>query len=185
MTEPYHHGDLRAALLREAMQTLEAGEPFSLRGLARRVGVSRTAPYRHFADREALESALAAQGLRDLQDRLRPGKGGPRDAADLAELGVRYVRFALERPALFRLMFGRECDVGNPERVEVSAEIHAAMGAALRQVFPTRDAEALAAGCWGMAHGLAALHLDGKLATSSQEEVEARVRAAFVAMLGG
>jgi AcrR family transcriptional regulator len=92
------------------MRMLEAGEPFSMRAIAREVGVSATAPYRHFADREALESALAAQGLRDLKADLTDGRELPSTSADLAEFAVAYVEFALRRPALFRLMFGNECD---------------------------------------------------------------------------
>ncbi|MER6877007.1 TetR/AcrR family transcriptional regulator, partial [Amycolatopsis sp. NPDC000673] len=114
----YHHGDLRATLLTTAMEMLEQGEQFSLRAVARKAGVSPTAPYRHFADRDALESALAAQGLRDLNEDLIQGDAMPATVAELAELGVAYVDFALRRPALFRLMFGNACDDTNDDRVQ-------------------------------------------------------------------
>lgn len=179
----YHHGDLRAALLTSAMEMLEAGEPFSLRAVARRAGVSATAPYRHFADREALESALAAEGLRDLMADLTASGTSPSTPADLAEFGVVYVNFALRRPALFKLMFGNACDDENDQRVQAADDLHAMLGAAMARVFPGQDADSLAAGGWALAHGLAFLHLDGKLKATSGDEVDARVRAAFRAVL--
>lgn len=178
----YHHGDLRAALLTSAMEMLEAGETFSLRAVARRAGVSATAPYRHFEDRGALETALAAKGLKDLQADLAT-LGLPATPADLGELGVVYVRFALRRPALFKLMFGQECDTENDQRVVAAAELHEMLAAAMDHVFPGQDAEALAAAGWALAHGLAFLHLDGKLKAASEDEAAARVRAVFAAIL--
>ncbi|WP_039800656.1 TetR/AcrR family transcriptional regulator [Nocardia araoensis] len=179
----YHHGDLRASLLTAAMRMLEAGEPFSLRALARAAGVSPTAPYRHFADRDALESALAAQGLRDLKADLVNGRELPTSVADLGEFAVAYVEFALRRPALFRLMFGNACDEGSEERVQAAGEIHDLLQLGMTRVFPDGDAEALASAGWGLAHGLAFLHMDGKLPAQSSDEVADRVRAAFAAIL--
>lgn len=178
----YHHGDLRGALLDAAQQMLEAGEPFSLRAVARRAGVSSAAPYRHFADREALESALAVAGMQDLLAALSE------DASEhpehrLADLAVRYVRFALRRPALFRLMFGRECDDQDDARVQAAAALHDHLEAVIAGVYPDADAAALATAGWAMAHGLAFLHLDGKLASSDRDVVDARVRAAFGAVV--
>src|SRR5690349_3579164 len=96
----YHHGDLRPALLKAAGRVLEKEGPaaLSLRELARRAGVSHNAPYRHFADREALLAALAADGFRMLGEVL--------GVASSRHRGEAYVRFALEHPQLFRLMFG-------------------------------------------------------------------------------
>ncbi|SDL23526.1 transcriptional regulator, TetR family [Nocardioides sp. YR527] len=179
----YHHGDLRASLLTAAMRMLEEGEPFSLRALAREAGVSPTAPYRHFKDRDALESALAAQGLRDLKADLTEGRELPASAADLGELAVAYVEFALRRPALFRVMFGNACDTGSAERVEAAAEIHDLLAVAMTRVFPDVDADALASAGWALAHGMAYLYMDGKLQAGSTEEIGERVRAAFAAIL--
>ena len=175
----YHHGDLRAALLSTAMEMLEQGETFSLRAVARRAGVSPTAPYRHFADRGALESALASQGFRDLKDDLMEGRDLPRSVDDLADFGVAYVDFALRRPALFRLMFGNECDDSSDERVRESGDLHKLLALALGNVFPGADTDALATASWSLVHGLAFLHLDGKL---SGDQVEERVRASFAAL---
>ncbi|WP_409180417.1 TetR/AcrR family transcriptional regulator [Amycolatopsis sp. VS8301801F10] len=178
----YHHGDLRAALLSAAMEMLEAGEPFSLRAVARRAGVSPTAPYRHFKDRDALESALAAEGFRDLLSDLGDGGRPPASLSDLAEFAVAYVAFALRRPALFRVMFGKPCDDADDERVKAADALHELLAAALDRVFPEADASALASGGWGLAHGLACLYLDGKLQAASDEEVAERVRGAFLAI---
>lgn len=178
----YHHGDLRAALITSATEMLEANEPLALRALARRVGVSPTALYRHFADKEALESALAVQGLRDLFTDLTVGKV-PTTAKDVTELGVRYVRFALRRPALFRLMFGRPCDDHNDERVLAAAALHDHLAALMAQVFPAAKADDLAIAGWGLAHGLAFLHLDGKLPNDKPRAIDKRVRAAYAAIL--
>ncbi len=179
----YHHGDLRAALVAAGLAMLEAGEPFSLRALARQAGVSPAAPYRHFPDRDALESALAVRGMQDLMVALAPNGQTPATSEEVAELGVRYVRFALARPALFRLMFGRECDDQDDERVRAAAALHDYLATVLGHVFPNADADALATAGWSLAHGLAFLHLDGKLANSDPAAVDARVRAAYAAVL--
>src|SRR5947208_16933585 len=96
----YHHRDLRAALLRAAGKRLEKQgiTALSMREAARRVGVSHSAPYRHFADREALLAALAAQGFEMLGQTMRGQTGRGMCEA--------YVRFALQYPQRFRLMFG-------------------------------------------------------------------------------
>jgi AcrR family transcriptional regulator len=220
----YHHGDLRAALLGAAMELLEEDDGgLSLRAVARRAGVSATAPYRHFADKEALESELAAQGFADLGRRL--GAAAPRSASleptglepaaselaasqsaapesaalesavpqptslesaapeDFAQLAVSYVRFALDRPALFRLMFGTPCTTPEDARAVAAAELGGFVLAHVRQAFPQADAEALATASWSLVHGLAFLHLDGKFPSADAEEVEARVTAAITAIL--
>lgn len=183
----YHHGDLRAALVTSAIEMLEAGESYSMRAVARRAGVSPTAPYRHFADRSALDSAVAVEGFKDLRDAMAraladvPADASPVDV--LAELGVSYVDFALRRPAVFRLMFGNECDTADSDRVQASQELHAVLGDVLGRLFPDAASPALATALWGLAHGLAFLHLDGKYRPEPADEVAERVRAAAAAIL--
>src|ERR1700712_2358000 len=123
----YHHGDLRTALVRAAMELLEGrGETaLSLRAGARRAGVSPAAPYRHYSDREALVSAVAAVGYRELAERLAAAQPSPATPEQLASVAVAYVQFALERPALFRLMFGDPCDRDNDDRVAATAAVSA------------------------------------------------------------
>jgi AcrR family transcriptional regulator len=104
---PYHHGNLRAALLESAEQTLNEGGELSLRELARQVGVSHAAPRRHFAGKQALLDALAEDGFERLGDDLRSAlaAAGPSFDARLLAFGRAYVRFATEHAALLELMF--------------------------------------------------------------------------------
>jgi len=106
---PYHHGNLRAALLAEAERTLrEQGlEGLSLRELARQVGVSHGAPRRHFADRQALLDALAESGFARLRAELRAAveSAGEEYEARLRAATTAYVRFAISDAALLELMF--------------------------------------------------------------------------------
>lgn len=108
---PYHHGDLRAALLEAAeVMVAEAGvESLSLRRLAEQVGVSRTAPYHHFRDKHELLCALAARGFRQLEALIEEAR---LDSAEDLESGLRgfvraYLRFASSHPDTYDLMFGR------------------------------------------------------------------------------
>jgi AcrR family transcriptional regulator len=105
----YHHRDLSRALVRSALEILsEAGVAgLSLRAAARRAKVSAMAPYRHFADKEALLAAVAKYGFRQLTARLTAAvAGAPDPRAGLGALGVAYVLFARDEPSLFKLMFG-------------------------------------------------------------------------------
>ena len=104
---PYHHGNLRAALLESAEQTLDEGGELSLRELARQVGVSHAAPRRHFAGKQALLDALAEDGFERLGNDLRSAlaAAGPSFDARLLAFGRAYVRFATEHAALLELMF--------------------------------------------------------------------------------
>jgi AcrR family transcriptional regulator len=182
---PYHHGDLRAACLQAAMELLEEGgaTALSLRAVARRAGVSPAAPYRHYADRDALISAVAAVGYRELAEQLAAAHPAPSSADDLASVAVAYVQFALQRPALFRVMFAEPCDRDNFERVTATNAISEYVGAIVRQSFPGSNPEPLATAVWALVHGLAFLHLDGKLDASTPEVVSDRVRGAVHAVL--
>ena len=89
----------------------------------------------------------------------------------------------LRRPALFRLMFGNECDTENDERVRAAADVHALLAAAIANVFPDSDPIDLAVGGWGLVHGLACLYLDRKLTAPSIDDIATQVRASFIAVL--
>jgi AcrR family transcriptional regulator len=181
----YHHGDLRAALVGAAMELLEeSGETeLSLRAVARRAGVSPAAPYRHYADREALVSAVATVGYRELAERLAAAHPSPSTPEQLAGVAIAYVQFALERPALFRIMFGEPCDRDNDERVAATTAVSAYVRAIAHRTFPLADDEALATAIWALVHGLAFLHLDGKLDASTPSVVAERIKAAIQALL--
>src|SRR4051794_1371250 len=106
---PYHHGDLRRAIVKAAIEILHETQSleFSLRELARRAGVSHNAPYKHFADKRELLAAVSAAGFEMLTKRMT------REVADLANPRERlfamlraYVDHGVENPALYSLMFG-------------------------------------------------------------------------------
>jgi AcrR family transcriptional regulator len=181
----YHHGDLRAACLRAALELLEedGASALSLRAVARRAGVAHSAPYRHYADRDALVSAIAAVGYRELAEYLAAAHPSPSTPDDLAAVAVAYVQFALQRPALFRVMFGEPCDRDSPERVAANAAISEYVQAIVQRSFPGSNPEAMSTAVWALVHGLAFLHLDGKLDTSTPAVVSDGVRAAVHALL--
>ena len=104
--ETYHHGDLRTALIAEGLRRLEsAGTDLSLRALAKSIGVSPNAPYRHFANRSKLMGALAAEGFHRFADVIVVAGQEPKPLAALKSLGLAYLDFAQNQPALYRLMF--------------------------------------------------------------------------------
>jgi AcrR family transcriptional regulator len=181
----YHHGDLRAACLGAARELLEedGATALSLRAVARRAGVSPGAPYRHYADRDALISAVATVGYRELAEHLAAAHPTPSTPDDLAAVAVAYVQFALARPALFRVMFGEPCDRDSGERVAATEAISQYVGANVRRAFPEADEEAMATAVWALVHGLAFLHLDGKFDASKPDVVAARVSGAVRALL--
>jgi AcrR family transcriptional regulator len=142
----YHHGDLRAAVLSAAGKMIEKEGlgGLSVREAARRAGVSHSAPYRHFTDRDALLEALVAEGFSLLKQALENRAG--------RELGEAYIAFALEQPERFRLMFaGARNDAGLQAQF---AHSFAHLGA---------DAAAAGAAAWSLVHGLASLILAGHL----------------------
>ena len=164
--KPYHHGDLRSALLAVADQLIDEGDAgaFSLREVARRAGVSAPATYRHFRDKEALLAAVATKGFDDFGLALTQAVA---QAADpLAAMGQAYVRFAVARPGRFRLMYGPA--IADRSRYpELQAAWQAAsegMRAALVARSPSApDAAVTSLKLWCMVHGLSQLILDGML----------------------
>lgn len=167
---PHHHGNLREALVESAMEMLENGEPYTLRAVARAAGVSPTAPYRHYADKDALDAAVADAGYALLVETLEP-IGQPRDQA------VAYVEFALDHPSLFHVMATTPCDANNPDRLAAAEAPRRLLDSALRATFPhTEVTEDLGLACWALVHGLAALHLDGILPSDDRQVVAERVR---------
>ncbi|MFD4232070.1 TetR/AcrR family transcriptional regulator [Streptomyces sp. NPDC058545] len=180
----YHHGDLRAACLRAARELLEedGSAGLSLRAVARRAGVSATAPYRHFADRDALVSAVAAEGYHELAGYLTKAHPAPSTPNELAAVAVAYVQFALEHPALFRVMFAEPCDPTSEERVAATVAISEYVRSIVHATFPDVDTDALSTTVWALVHGLAFLHLDGKLDASTPDVVATQVHAAVHAL---
>lgn len=201
-SEPYHHGDLRAALLRAASELVaERGEAaLSIRLVAARLGVSHAAPYHHFPSKEHLLRALAESGFQKLDATLEAAlQGIPRDQVfeRFAALGPAYVRFAAAEPSLFRLMFRAPKQAGGPgmglgataqrpfNRVrEAARACLEAWGASASAGPAPADATQITMLAWASMHGLATLLADGVISSAPLElERRAAELAALVARL--
>jgi AcrR family transcriptional regulator len=191
--DAYHHGDLRNALVASAVRLIEAGGPsaFSLREAAREVGVSANAAYRHFDDKSALITAVAADGFARLADRMRRATESATSAGDappsiarFKAVGRAYVEFAVEHPEIFRVMFGecgascRSAGAENPEAVTPWSLLGQSLDALVSDGFlrPERrpGAELKA---WTVVHGFASLALDGLAAAPTPMERAAALEA--------
>lgn len=172
-TSAYHHGDLKRSLLAAAELELAAKgvESFSLRGVAKRAGVSHGAPAHHFTDADGLLTALAARGYARFvaaQDAREKAAGDdPRER--LAASGLGYMDFALANPALFRLMFAsNRPDRDDPELAGAADRAFEKLVRhiqSLRGRDPHSDTEAMSdvLAVWAVAHGLSDLMTDGRL----------------------
>lgn len=178
---PYHHGDLRNALIvaGQALLAEEGVAGLDLRKVARRAGVSHAAPYRHFADRQALLAAIAEEGFRRLTLEMRAAFVDAPDAPEAQLLGIAraYVRFARERPAHMREMFGG---------LMSTREAYPALYAAAKDAFAPLlllvqrgqeqgtvapgDPERLAVVIWSLIHGFAMLLVEEQIAPVSGDE---------------
>ena len=176
--KPYHHGHLEETLLKTAIQLIGEVGPggFTLREVARRAGVSHNAPYRHFADRDQLLAAVAAQGFRELTQAMRDA--AQRQAAPLDQLkaaGLAYIEFALRRPEHFAVMFDAPVPKhASSDQTEAAEE---AFGTLLGFVKACQHNRQLPSGeplqfallAWTMVHGIA------KLATAKRLPFDSRV----------
>ncbi|MEQ8482658.1 MAG: TetR/AcrR family transcriptional regulator [Hoeflea sp.] len=181
---PYHHGDLRSALLdaSEAELAEKGIERFSLRGVAKRAGVSHAAPAHHFGDSNGLLSALAARGfhmfLERQQDFKRQASASPDEQIKAATLG--YVNFALENPALFRLMFSSDRPDFRSEELDGAATAgFMALVADIERLtgsnpFENQEAMLQVSATWALAHGMADLLCSGRLKSVGQLEADGR-----------
>jgi AcrR family transcriptional regulator len=178
--ERYHHGDLRKALIQKGMERLAEApaDELSLRELARSIGVSATAVYRHFPDKAALLTELCIEGDHMLAEAFRKAMAKVKPGMEaFDEMGRAYVRFALAHPALFRLMMspaGARRAEGEASTMLVDA-LRGLSGPDLTQA--QRDVQRLKA--WSQVHGLAMLMLDG-LVPSNKAIIDQVIAADFL-----
>lgn len=169
----YHHGDLRAALLEAAETVLEQNgiEGFSLRAVAKQAGVSHAAPAHHFGDTAGLLTALAAVGYQRFMaaQEARQAKAEKNPSSQMQALGLGYVDFALQHPALFRLVFSSDRTNYEDETLAKPAnEAFEKLVDGTRNVAgidPHTDNEAMidVLAAWAIVHGLADLLNAGRL----------------------
>ena len=188
----YHHGDLRAALVGHATAILRKDGPagLTLRAVARAAGVSQAAPYRHFADRRQLVAAVAEEGFRLMGEAMKAqmqhgGREGLRGVAKA------YVRFAMENPAVYRVMFGAEvADTEDlPELRETSRGVLSFVAAGIGQLQAAGqvgpgDPSLMAVVVWANLHGLVMLALD-RQSTTVAPDIDAQVMEATRIMMWG
>ncbi|NKX50951.1 TetR/AcrR family transcriptional regulator [Arthrobacter deserti] len=184
----YHHGDLRRAILGAALESIAESGPaaLSLRGLARRAGVSHAAPAPHFGDKAGLLSAVAVQGFELLAEALADAQ---RKTGDFLAVGAAYVGFAVGHPAHFDVMFRPELYRSDaPELLAAKARAGEALyGGAAAFAAPespggARDA-ALAA--WSLVHGFATLWLSGSLPPGLPADPQAAARRVAAVLFAG
>jgi len=168
---PYHHGDLRRALIDTAMAMLheDKGWQFTLREVARRAGVSHAAPYKHFPDKASLLAEMALLGFDRLHKAMTTAKPNrPHSWRDeFLAVGQAYVDFGTSNPGLYRLMFSAEA--GNARDVHLSERALAPLGVVIA-LLERGQAEGLlrqrvvrgrAAACWAQVHGITMLTMEG------------------------
>ena len=167
----YHHGNLRAELLDTAVEQLRSAgsDSLSLRALARTVGVSQTAPYRHFKDKDELLAALATRGYQSLLHTLETAGLTAPDCPkqQLYDFASSYVDYAADNPELFKLMFGPSLAPVNryPDLRDASRETLSFVQRILQRgmelgEFRQQDITYLANAAWAGIHGLATLRVD-------------------------
>lgn len=182
--ERYHHGNLRAEMLRVAERLIaeEGPSALSLREVARRVGVSHAAATHHFGDKAGLLTALAVDGLEGLASALTSARG-----SGFLEVGVAYVRFAAERPGAFAVMFDQDLvHADDPALVAARAAAGESLHAGAPEVLAEnadRVSGALAA--WALVHGLAELRRGGMIPPGLPSDPEALARAVAAHLAAG
>jgi AcrR family transcriptional regulator len=165
---PYHHGNLRRALLDEALRVVDEDGPtgLSLRDLARRLGVSHAAPAHHFADRTALFTALAAEGYELLAVEME-GAGDT-----FLDVGLAYVRFAVDHPGHIRVMYQPSLYRTDDPAIDAARRrTYEVLFAAASRFLPEADPAQVGLAGWCLMHGLATLWQGGNLRQFAEDPV--------------
>jgi AcrR family transcriptional regulator len=188
----YHHGDLRRALVEEALRTIQSDgvRGVTLRGVGQHLGVSRTALYRHFADKRALLEAVAREGFRTFRLALVDAwERGGRSREAFEAMGVAYVQFAVANPSHYRVMFGgivsdsRDADLLAEARGAFQALVDAIVSLQQQGLMRNDDPVRLARFIWALVHGVSMLVIDGLV--GPQEDWEALARFAMARVQSG
>jgi AcrR family transcriptional regulator len=183
--EKYHHGDLKNALISAGIEILaEDGENgLSLRKVAGRAGVSHSAPYAHFADKQALIAAISTEGYRRLYEKLiavtQTYPGDP--LCQLVETAWVYTRFAMDDTAHFKITFSGiiEKEKDYPEFVEMSKRSFSVVEAIVKTcqeagVLEAGPTDAVAVSVWSMVHGFVSLLLENQISHTVTERMTVR-----------
>lgn len=174
----YHHGNLAAALLSAGLDMLErrgANADIGLREIAREVGVSPAAVYRHYPSKEALLTALAIDGFRRLTEaQMEPISGKIVTPVRFADMGRAYVRFAVKHPSLFRLMFSDQVDATRDAALmfaveQLTGNIEDAVARLAGPRFSSAMRRKAALRAWSLMHGLSMLLIDGQMRIAHSE----------------
>lgn len=168
----YHHGDLRNACIKAAMELIEDGglSRVTLRGVSEQIGVSRSAPYRHFRNKRDLLAACAAEGFRKLERSLKESiaTAGSNPVDQFFAGSLAYARFGSNHPELYRLMFSS--NIGDSEYPEIAETSGASFqvpvdlltaaqaDGSVKHAYPRLQAFAL----WSALHGVVNLHIDSR-----------------------
>jgi AcrR family transcriptional regulator len=177
----YHHGDLRDALVQAALQEAEQGGPeaISIKALAKKLGVSQPAPYRHFSDREALLASVTAEAFRQFSATLREAISKPSRRSKLSRFAQATLSFGLRRNGIYRLMFASRTMAAC---ASTDSELHAAAMETFALALEALEAPAIglirerfALQIWASLHGVVMLAeqglLTGKIAEITREEL--------------
>lgn len=181
--EPYHHGDLRQTLINATLELIseKTVEGVSMREVARRVGVSHAAPYRHFADKESLLAAVAKDGFQMLHHKLEIAiqSSSTDPVQQIQDSGVAYITFALEHPSHYDLMFGayRSSSAQQNPELEYAARlvfmvfVDVIAKGQKAGVIRADDSEQLALTAWALVHGWAKLWMDGQIPFAATQSI--------------
>jgi AcrR family transcriptional regulator len=181
MPKKYHHGDLKNALIQAGVEILakEGVDGLSLRKVAQHAGVSHSAPYAHFPDKQSLIAAISTEGFNQLYAELEaaiyPYSKNPKK--QLLEGARAYVRFAEENTDTFKIMFSGvlEKEKDYPSFVEISSKTFKLVVGVVQAcqnagVLPTAPADLMAVSVWGQVHGIVALALEGQISHTVLEK---------------
>ncbi len=194
--DSYHHGDLRHGIIEEAKIWIETKDisSLSLRGIARRLGVSHNAPYRHFTDKESLLATIAQIGFEKLEQSLQQVLANNTSTPEerIKTLGVKYIEYAVSNPAYYRVM--SSAYISNyqkyPSLEKAAEESFTILKEAIAQgqkarVIRSGDTKELASVCWSLVHGVSMLYLDRQIQASTVDSVEKLAKLATAMMIEG